>query len=150
VPINLLTFAITRYRRDFRKYLMRAAERSGGSALHVLFREKVTFSWADAERVDYSTSANSYALGQIIRERLQPGPILGLLGLGGTRLEAYPVVPGSSICSGCTGLMGWFGSAPSAGGAPSCRIPVAVLRRRGLRLIVWTPFRGLSRLTMSQ
>ena len=64
--------------------------------------------------------------------------------------EAYPVVPGSSICSGCTGLMGWFGSAPSAGGAPSCRIPVAVLRRRGLRLIVWTPFRGLSRLTMSQ
>jgi hypothetical protein len=142
VPINLLTFASTRYRRDFRKYLMRAAERSGGSALHVLFREKVTFSWADAERVDYSTSANSYALGQIIRERLQPGPILGG--------EAYPVVPGSSICSGCTGLMGWFGSAPSAGGAPSCRIPVAVLRRRGLRLIVWTPFRGLSRLTMSQ
>ncbi|MGA7294077.1 MAG: hypothetical protein WBW85_16200 [Terriglobales bacterium] len=87
MPINLLAFAITRYRRDFRKYLMRAAERSGGSALHVLFREKVTFSWADAERVDYSTSANSYALGQIIRERLQPGPILGLLGLGGTRLD---------------------------------------------------------------
>ena len=87
MPINLLTFAITRYRRDFRKYLMRAAERSGGSALHVLLREKVTFSWADAERVDYSTSANSYALGQIIRERLQPGPILGLIGLGGTRLD---------------------------------------------------------------
>jgi hypothetical protein len=72
------------------------------------------------------------------------GTLLGVV------LEAYPVVPGSSICSGCTGLMGWFGSAPSAGGAPSCRIPVAVLRRRGLRLIVWTPFRGLSRLTMSQ
>ena len=87
MPINLLTFAITRYSRDFRKYLMRAAERSGGSALHVWFQEKVTFSWADAERVDYSTSANSYALGQIIRERLQPGPILGLLGLGGTRLD---------------------------------------------------------------
>ena len=25
---------------------------------------------------------------------------------------------------------------------------MAVLRRRGVRLIVWTPFRGLSRLTM--
>jgi hypothetical protein len=87
LPINFLTFAITRHSRDFRKYLMRAAERSGGSALHVLFREQVIFSWADAERIEYSTSANSYALGQIIRERLQPGPIVGLIGLGGTRLD---------------------------------------------------------------
>ena len=87
MPINLLTFAITDCRRDFRKYLMRAAERSGGRALHVLFREKVIFSWADAEPVEYSTSVNSYALGQIIRERLQPGPVLGLIGLGGTRLD---------------------------------------------------------------
>ncbi len=62
MPINLLIFAITHYRRDFRKYLMRAAERAGGRALHVRFREKVVFSWADAERVEYSTSANSYAL----------------------------------------------------------------------------------------
>lgn len=87
MPINLVTFAITRHSRDFRKYLMRAVERSGGSALHVLFREQVILSWADAERVDYSTSANCYALGQIIRERLQPGPIVGLIALGGTRLD---------------------------------------------------------------
>jgi len=87
LPINLLTFAITRYRRDFRKYLMRAAERSGGSALHVLFRETVIFSWADAERINCPTSANAYALRQMIRERLQPGPIVGLMGLGGTRLD---------------------------------------------------------------
>jgi hypothetical protein len=87
LPINLIILANTHYHRDFRKYLMRAAERSGGSALHVLFREKVTFSWAGAQRVDYSTSANCYALAQIIRGRLQPGPILGLIGLGGTRLD---------------------------------------------------------------
>jgi hypothetical protein len=35
--------------------------------------------------------------------------------------EAYPVVPGSSICSGCTGLMGWFGS----GRALAAHRPVA-------------------------
>jgi hypothetical protein len=87
LPINLLILAITRYRRDFRKYLMRAAERSGGSALHVSFGDKTVFSWADAERIDYPAKCNSYGLEGTIRDRLQPGPILGLIGLGGTRLD---------------------------------------------------------------
>jgi hypothetical protein len=44
LPINLLIFAITHYRRDFSKYPTRAAERAGGRALHVRFRETVFFS----------------------------------------------------------------------------------------------------------
>ena len=85
--VNLLTFTITRYRRDFRKYLMRAAERFGGNALHVFFLDKIIHSWADAERFEFSTDCNPYGLQEIIRDRLKHGPILGLTGLGGTRLN---------------------------------------------------------------
>jgi len=86
LPVNLLTLTITQYRRDFRKYLMGAAERSGGKALHILCEDKLILSWAGAERVEYSTSRNSFGLQQIISDHLQPGPILGLTGLGATRL----------------------------------------------------------------
>jgi hypothetical protein len=87
LPVNLLTFTITRYRRDFRKYLMRAAERCGGNALHVFFLDKIILSWADAERFEFSTGCNSYVVQEIIRDHLKRGPILGLTGLGGTRLD---------------------------------------------------------------
>ncbi len=97
MPVNLLTFTITRYRRDFRKYLIRAAERSGGKALHVFFLDKIILSWADAERFECSINCNSYALEQIIKERLQPGPILALTGLGGTRLDEQAIRVAASL-----------------------------------------------------
>ena len=91
-PLTSLVFANTRYHRDFRKYLMGAAERSGGKALHLSARDKLIFSWADAERAEYSTDCNAYGLREIISNRLQPGPILGLTGLGGTRSDEQAVV----------------------------------------------------------
>jgi hypothetical protein len=87
LPVNLLSLTITQYRRDFRRYLMGAAERSGGKALHILCEDKFVLSWAGAERVEYSTKRNSLGLQQIITDHLQPGPIVGLTGLGGTRLD---------------------------------------------------------------
>jgi hypothetical protein len=92
LPVNLLIFANTRYHRDFRKYLIGAAERSGGKALHLCGRDKLILSWADAERAEYSTNCNSYGLRQIISDHLQPGPIVGLTGLGATRLDEQAVV----------------------------------------------------------
>ena len=90
--VNLLVFANTRYHRDFRKYLMGAAERSGGNALHLSARDTLILSWAGAERAEYSTNCNSYGLRQMISDRLRPGPILGLTGLGATRLDEQAVV----------------------------------------------------------
>lgn len=92
LPVNLLILANTRYQRDFRKYLMAAAERAGGNALHVCARETLILSWAGAERAEYSTNSNSYGLRQMISDRLQLGPILGLTGLGATRLDEQAVV----------------------------------------------------------
>ncbi len=75
MPVNLLILTITQYRRDFRKYLMGAAERSGGKTLHILCEDKLILSWAGAERVEYSTKSNSHGLRQIISDHLQPGPV---------------------------------------------------------------------------
>jgi hypothetical protein len=97
LPVNLLTLTITQYRRDFRKYLMGAAERSGGKALHILCEDKLILSWAGAERVEYSTSRNSFGLQQIISDHLQPGPILGLTGLGATRLDERGVMVATNL-----------------------------------------------------
>jgi hypothetical protein len=97
MPVNLLVFAMPQYRLDFRKYLMGAAERSGGKALHILCKEKFILSWADAERTEYSTSCNSYGLQQIISDHLWPGPILGLTGLGATRLNERGVMFASNL-----------------------------------------------------
>jgi hypothetical protein len=87
LPVNLLVFAITRYQCDFRKYLMGAAERSGATALHVLFRDQLILSWGGAERAEYSTNYSSDELGHMIKDHLPPGAILGLTGLGGSRLD---------------------------------------------------------------
>jgi hypothetical protein len=97
LPVNLLIFANTLYRRDFRKYLMGVAEQSGGKALHVLCRDKLVLSWAGAERVEYSTNCSSYGMRQMITDRLQPGPILGLTGLGATRLDERGVMFASNL-----------------------------------------------------
>ena len=62
--------------------------------------------------------------------------------------EAYAVVPGSS-----TSGVQWVGEAETdrrTGLIGSCRIPSAVLRRRGSRRTVAAPLRGLSRSMMSQ
>ncbi len=100
MPVNLLIFTNTSYRRDFRKYLMGAAERSGGNALHLSAREKLILSWAGAERAEYSANGNSNELRQLIRDRLKPGPILGLTGLGASRLDGPEVVFVSNLHNG--------------------------------------------------
>jgi hypothetical protein len=87
LSVNLLILTNTRYQRDFRKYLMAAAERSGGNALHACARETLILSWAGAERAEYSTNCNSHEFRQTIGDRLRPGPSLGLTGLGATRLD---------------------------------------------------------------
>ena len=97
MPVNLLIFANTLYHRDFRKYLMAAAERSGGKALHILCKDTLILSWVGAEHAEYSTNCNSYGLRQIISDRLQPGPILGLTGLGATRLDERGVMFASGL-----------------------------------------------------
>ena len=97
MPVNLLVFAMPEYHRDFRKYLMGAAERSGGKALHILCKDEFILSWAGAERVEYSTNCNAYGLREIINNHLQPGPILGLTGLGATRLDERGVMFASNL-----------------------------------------------------
>ena len=97
MPVNLLVFGMPEYRRDFRRYLMAAAERSGGMALHVLCKDKLVVSWAGAERAEYSANGDSNELRQLIRDRLQPGPILGLTGLGATRLDESGVAFASNL-----------------------------------------------------
>ena len=78
MPVNLLIFTNTSYRRDFRKYLMGAAERSGGNALHLSAREKLILSWAGAERAEYSANGNSNELRQLISDRLSLARSWGL------------------------------------------------------------------------
>ena len=87
MSVNLVIFTNKRYHHDFRKYLMRAAQRSGGTVLHVCFLDRIILSWGDAERVERPTSSNSYALEQMIRVHLKAGPTIGLTGMGGTRLD---------------------------------------------------------------
>jgi hypothetical protein len=55
-PVNMLVFGMPEYRRNFRGYLMAAAERAGGTALHVWCKDKLVASWAGAERAEYSSN----------------------------------------------------------------------------------------------
>jgi Glycosyl transferases group 1 len=87
LPVHLLIFTNKIYRQDFRKYLMRAVEQSGGRALHLCLLDRLILSWGGDERAGYPANCNSDKLGQTIRDHLTPGPVLGLTGLGGTILD---------------------------------------------------------------
>jgi hypothetical protein len=87
LPVNLIVFTNKQYQLDFRKYLLRVAERSGAKTLHLSVRGNVVLSWAGAERAEYSTNCDPHELRGIIEQQLEPGPALGLTGLGGTRLD---------------------------------------------------------------
>jgi hypothetical protein len=65
--------------------------------LHLSAREKLILSWADGERAEYSTNCNAYGLREIISNHLQPGPILGLTGLGATRLDEQAVMLATNL-----------------------------------------------------
>ena len=97
MPVNLLVLAMPEYSRDFRKYLMAAAELAGGKALHILCRDNLVLSWAGAERAEHSATSNPDELRKIIRDRLTPGPVLGLTGLGATRLDERGVTLASKL-----------------------------------------------------
>ena len=97
MPVNLLVLGMPDYRRDFRRYLMSAAERSGGKALHILCKDTLVISWAGAERIEYSSNCDTNELRQLIFDHLQPGPILGLTGLGATRLDEPGVAFASNL-----------------------------------------------------
>jgi hypothetical protein len=66
------------------------------------------------------------------------------------RTDAYPVVPGPPISGGSPATEGWFWLTVWVLPGPSCRIPVAVFLRRGMRLGVAVPLRGFARAVMSQ
>lgn len=97
MPVNLLVLSMPQYNRDFRKYLMAAAERSGGKALHILCKDKLVVSWTGAERAEYSANGNHDELRRVISDHLRPGPILGLTGLGATRLDDRGVTFASNL-----------------------------------------------------
>jgi hypothetical protein len=97
MPVNLLVLAMPQYHRDFRKYLMGAAERSGGKALHILCKDRLILSWGGAERAEYSANNSSPEVQQIICDYLRPGPIVGLTGLGATRLDERGVTFASEL-----------------------------------------------------
>ena len=95
-----------------------------------------------------------------------PGPVaadmsnrnrIACIGLRILRLAnvAYPVVPGPPIsggspAGGSPATEGWFWLTVLVLPRPSCRIPVAVFLRRGMRLGVPVPLRGFVRVVMSR
>ena len=56
---NLLVLANKRYHTDFRKYLMRAAERAGGRAVHIYCWEQVILSRNGSEQVAFSPDVDA-------------------------------------------------------------------------------------------
>lgn len=78
---NLLVLANKRYASDFRKYLMRAAERSASHATHIYCWEKVVVSYNGSEIESYPLETDETALIAALAERLAP-PLIVLTGLG--------------------------------------------------------------------
>ena len=89
--LNLLIVSSKRYSTDFRKYLMRAAERTGARALHVYAAEKLILSWDDAERVEFGTNSHYHAIRNQIADVLGHNPIVGLTELGAAPLRKGPL-----------------------------------------------------------
>lgn len=78
---NLLVLANKRYAADFRKYLMRAAERCGSNATHIYCWEKVIIAYNGSERRRWSPDVDERQVIEEFSERLAP-PLMVLTGLG--------------------------------------------------------------------
>lgn len=79
---NLLILANKKYKTDFRKYLMRAAERAGARALHIYCWEEVMLSRNGGEYVWFPPDIDEGEILRLIAEYLGPGPMIVLTGLG--------------------------------------------------------------------
>lgn len=79
---NLLLLSNKRYHTDFRKYLMRAAERAGGHALHIYCWEQVILSRNGTEYAVFPTDVDEGVILGLVRENLGDGKLIVLTGLG--------------------------------------------------------------------
>ncbi len=80
---NLLLLSNKRYHTDFRKYLMRAAERADARALHIYCWEQIILSRHGSEYATFASSVNEHEILQLVRENLGDGRLIVLTGLGG-------------------------------------------------------------------
>lgn len=78
----LLILANKRYHTDFRKYLMRAAERAGSSALHIYCWESVIVSRNGCEYATYPTDVDEAIVMAEVRKALGDEDLIVLTGLG--------------------------------------------------------------------
>lgn len=80
---NLLVISNKRYHTDFRKYLMRAAERAGARALHIYCWEQVILARNGNEYATFPHHADEHEVLPLIYEYLGDGQLIVLTGLGG-------------------------------------------------------------------
>lgn len=79
---NLLVLSNKRYHTDFRKYLMRAVERAGGSALHIYCWETIEIFRNNSELHVFTPDIAVDPVIEIIRAHLGTEPLIVLTGLG--------------------------------------------------------------------
>jgi hypothetical protein len=80
---SLLVISNKRYTTDFRKYLMRSAQRHGARAMHIYSWEKVIVSYEDKEQHTFNPDQPAADLLDLVHKELGNGQILALTGLGG-------------------------------------------------------------------
>jgi hypothetical protein len=80
---SLLLLANKRYHTDFRKYLMRAAERAGARALHIYCWEQIILARNGSELAMFPTNADEHDVLQLVQENLGDDRLIVLTGLGG-------------------------------------------------------------------
>jgi len=79
---NLLILSNKLYQADFRKYLMRAAERAGARAMHIQFWEQVVISREAGEHSAFPNDVDGHTVLRAVRDILGNGPMIVLIGLG--------------------------------------------------------------------
>ncbi len=79
---NLLILSNKRYKTDFRKYLMQAAERMGGKSMHVYCWESVILSYQGSECETFSPNVDEAVILDAINEQLGSDRLIALTGLG--------------------------------------------------------------------
>lgn len=85
---DLLLISNKRYKTDFRKYMMRAAETSGARALHIYAWEKLIFSYGGAEQLELPISISHESLAEAVKSLVSLNSCIGLTGLGGCEVPS--------------------------------------------------------------
>src|ERR1700740_2046029 len=79
---SLLLLSHKRYHADFRKYLMRAAERAGARALHIYCWEQIILACNGSEMATFPTNVDEQDVLRLVRENLGGDRVIVLTGLG--------------------------------------------------------------------